>query len=74
VKFLFHPPVETRICHTAKNRNCAVSLVRKKCEDARWLSKIVNRRIANTMSQKRRKQKLWSTKSIIKLMIEQQEP
>ena len=29
VKFLFHPRVETRISHTAKNMNCAVSLVRK---------------------------------------------
>jgi hypothetical protein len=29
VKFLSHPRVETRISHTAKNRNCAVSLVRK---------------------------------------------
>jgi hypothetical protein len=28
VKFLSHPRVETRISHTAKNRNCAVSLVR----------------------------------------------
>jgi len=28
VKFLSHPGVETRISHTAKNRNCAVSLVR----------------------------------------------
>jgi hypothetical protein len=29
VKFLSHPRVETRISHTAKNSNCAVSLVRK---------------------------------------------
>ena len=28
MKFLSHPRVETRISHTAKNRNCAVSLVR----------------------------------------------
>jgi hypothetical protein len=28
MKFLSHPWVETRIYHTAKNRNCAVSLVR----------------------------------------------
>jgi len=28
VKFLSHPRVETRISHTAKNRSCAVSLVR----------------------------------------------
>jgi len=31
VKFLSHPRVETRISHTAKNRICAVSLVRKGC-------------------------------------------
>ena len=29
VKFLSHPRVETRIYHTAKDRKCAVSLVRK---------------------------------------------
>ena len=29
MKFLSHPRVETRISHMAKNRNCAVSLVRK---------------------------------------------
>ena len=28
MRFLSHPRVETRISHTAKNRNCAVSLVR----------------------------------------------
>jgi hypothetical protein len=28
MKFLTHPQIETRISHTAKNRNCAVSLVR----------------------------------------------
>ena len=28
MKFLSHPRVKTRISHTAKNRNCAVSLVR----------------------------------------------
>ena len=28
VKFLSHPEVETRISHTAKNRNCAVSIVK----------------------------------------------
>ena len=30
MKFLSHSRVETRISHTAKNRNCAVSLVRNK--------------------------------------------
>ena len=30
MKFLSHPRVETRISHTAKNRNCTVSLVRNK--------------------------------------------
>jgi hypothetical protein len=31
MKFLSHPRVETRISHMAKNRNCAVSLVRNIC-------------------------------------------
>jgi hypothetical protein len=38
VKLLSHPLVETRISHTAENRNCAVSLVRKGKEASSVLS------------------------------------
>jgi len=44
VKFLSHPRVETRLSHTAKNRNCAVSLVRK-----RYLNDINDFEIGDTI-------------------------